>query len=100
MRGIGKFDHRITMRHQGEFRGRNPARLGEKADRAIGLAADRSYASWQELLEGERGRADGAEFISIVTPSVEGIPCSTMPTESPTKAISQCGSTSRATGVV
>jgi predicted dehydrogenase len=44
----------------------------EKARRsgeAIGLAADRSYASWQELLEGERGRPDRAEFVAIVTPN-------------------------------
>ncbi len=39
-------------------------------------------------------------IISIVTPRVEGRPCSTMPRLSPTKAMSQCGSTSRAIGVV
>ena len=39
-------------------------------------------------------------IISIVTPSVEGNPCSTIPTLSPTSTTSQCGSTSRATGVV
>ena len=37
-------------------------------------------------------------IISIVTPRVEGNPCSTMPTESPTKAMSQWASTSRAMG--
>ena len=36
---------------------------------SIGLSADRSYASWRELLDGERGRPDGAEFVAIVTPN-------------------------------
>lgn len=44
----------------------------EKARRsgaAIGLAAERSYASYHDLVAGERGRPDGAEFIAIVTPN-------------------------------
>ncbi|HYD23430.1 MAG TPA: Gfo/Idh/MocA family oxidoreductase [Croceibacterium sp.] len=36
---------------------------------AIGLPPERSYASWRELLDGERGRSDGAEFVAIVTPN-------------------------------
>ena len=39
-------------------------------------------------------------IISIVTPSVEGSPCSTMPTLSPTSTKSQCASIIRAIGVV
>jgi predicted dehydrogenase len=44
----------------------------EKARRsgaAIGLAAERSYGSFHDLVAGERGRPDGAEFIAIVTPN-------------------------------
>ena len=36
---------------------------------ALGLPAERSYGSWQELLAGEQAREDGAEVISIVTPN-------------------------------
>ncbi|GAA4008778.1 Gfo/Idh/MocA family oxidoreductase [Deinococcus rubellus] len=35
----------------------------------LGLPAERSYGTWQELLEGEKAREDGAEVISIVTPN-------------------------------
>lgn len=36
---------------------------------ALGLPPGRSYGTWQELLDGEQGREDGAEVISIVTPN-------------------------------
>ncbi len=36
---------------------------------ALGLPAERSYGTWQDLLAGERQREDGAEIISIVTPN-------------------------------
>lgn len=36
---------------------------------ALGLPADRSYGTWEELLAGEKAREDGAEVISIVTPN-------------------------------
>lgn len=36
---------------------------------ALGLAPERSYGTYQELLERERARQDGAEVISIVTPN-------------------------------
>ena len=36
---------------------------------ALGLPADRSYGTWEELLAGEKGREDGAEVVSIVTPN-------------------------------
>ncbi|WP_237724931.1 Gfo/Idh/MocA family protein [Deinococcus alpinitundrae] len=36
---------------------------------ALGLAPERSYGSWQDLLAGEKAREDGAEVISIVTPN-------------------------------
>ena len=37
--------------------------------RALGLPEERSYASWEELLERERARPDPVEVISIVTPN-------------------------------
>jgi predicted dehydrogenase len=45
------------------------AERARRSGEAIGLPADRSYSSFQDLLEGERGRPDGAEFIAIVTPN-------------------------------
>ncbi|TSA82523.1 Gfo/Idh/MocA family oxidoreductase [Deinococcus detaillensis] len=36
---------------------------------ALGLPAERSYGTWEELLASEKGREDGAEVISIVTPN-------------------------------
>lgn len=49
--------------------------LSSDADRArrsgeaIGLPADRSYASFDALLNGEKDRPDGAEFVAVVTPN-------------------------------
>lgn len=40
-----------------------------EAGRVWGLADDRCYPDYRALLEGERGRADGAEAIAIVTPN-------------------------------
>lgn len=36
---------------------------------ALGLPPERAYGTWQDLLEGEKNRPDGAEVISIVTPN-------------------------------
>jgi predicted dehydrogenase len=36
---------------------------------ALGLPPERCYGSWQEMMNGEREREDGAEVISIVTPN-------------------------------
>ncbi len=38
---------------------------------ALGVAPERSYASWQALIDGERalGPDEGAEFVAIVTPN-------------------------------
>ncbi|SEJ53706.1 Predicted dehydrogenase [Deinococcus reticulitermitis] len=36
---------------------------------ALGLSPERVYGSWQELVQGERHRPDGAEVLSIVTPN-------------------------------
>jgi predicted dehydrogenase len=35
----------------------------------LGLAPDRSYASFESLIDGESGREDGVEAVSIVTPN-------------------------------
>ena len=35
----------------------------------LGLDADRAYGRWQDMLEGERGREDGIDVVSIVTPN-------------------------------
>jgi predicted dehydrogenase len=40
-----------------------------RSGEAIGLPADRCYADWNALLESERTRPDGAQFIAIVTPN-------------------------------
>lgn len=40
-----------------------------RSGEAVGLAAERCYGSWRELLDGEKGREDGAEFVAIVTPN-------------------------------
>jgi len=40
-----------------------------EAGLAWGLAEDRCYATYQDLLAGERGRKDGAEVVAIVTPN-------------------------------
>lgn len=37
--------------------------------KALGLAADRSYGSFEEMAEKEAARADGIEAVSIVTPN-------------------------------
>ena len=42
---------------------------GRRSGEAIGLAADRTYGSFAELIERERARPDGAEFVAIVTPN-------------------------------
>jgi predicted dehydrogenase len=40
-----------------------------RSGEAIGLPADRCYTDWNALLESERTRPDGAQFIAIVTPN-------------------------------
>lgn len=45
------------------------AERARRSGDAIGLPADRSYASFTQLLEGERSRPDGAEFVAVVTPN-------------------------------
>lgn len=40
-----------------------------RSGEAIGLSAERNYGSFHDLIEGERARPDGAEFVAIVTPN-------------------------------
>jgi predicted dehydrogenase len=35
----------------------------------LGLAADRSYGSWQDMLEGERNRDDRIDLVTVATPN-------------------------------
>lgn len=35
----------------------------------LGLAADRAYGDWREMLEGERGRADRVDLVTVATPN-------------------------------
>ncbi len=35
----------------------------------LGLAEDRSYGDWREMLEGERGRKDQVDMVTIATPN-------------------------------
>jgi len=46
----------------------DPAKSAE-GGRELGLPADRAYASGPALFAGERGRADGAEVVAIMTPN-------------------------------
>jgi predicted dehydrogenase len=35
----------------------------------LGLAADRSYGDWREMLDGEKGRADRLDLVTVATPN-------------------------------
>ena len=35
----------------------------------LGVAPDRAYGNWQEMLEGERGRDDRVELVTVATPN-------------------------------
>lgn len=40
-----------------------------RSGEAVGLDPDRCYGDWREMLAAEKARADGAEFVAIVTPN-------------------------------
>jgi predicted dehydrogenase len=46
----------------------DPARSQAFAEQ-LGIAPDRRYTTWQELVEQEAGRADGVEVVAVVTPN-------------------------------
>ncbi|MBY6120947.1 Gfo/Idh/MocA family protein [Mameliella alba] len=45
------------------------AEEGRAYGRRMGLAADRAYGDWREMLEGERGRADRVDLVTVATPN-------------------------------
>jgi predicted dehydrogenase len=42
---------------------------GRAFGQRLGLAADRAYGSWREMLEGERNRADRVDLVTVATPN-------------------------------
>lgn len=42
---------------------------GRDYGRRLGLAADRAYGDWREMLEGERGRTDRIDLVTVATPN-------------------------------
>lgn len=46
----------------------NPA-AGRDFGQRLGLAADRSYGDWREMLAGEKGRADRVDLVTVATPN-------------------------------
>ncbi|HEX3847090.1 MAG TPA: Gfo/Idh/MocA family oxidoreductase [Steroidobacteraceae bacterium] len=66
--------HRIAARMDGNFEMAAGA-LDVDAARArefgvsLGIAADRAYGDWREMLEGERARADRLDLVTVATPN-------------------------------
>ncbi|MDB4222840.1 Gfo/Idh/MocA family oxidoreductase, partial [Granulosicoccus sp.] len=42
---------------------------GRAYGQTLGLAADRSYGDWQEMLEGEKSRDDRVDLVTVATPN-------------------------------
>jgi predicted dehydrogenase len=42
---------------------------GRDYGRRLGLAADRSYGDWREMLAGEKGRPDRVDLVTVATPN-------------------------------
>ena len=42
---------------------------GREYGQRLGLAADRSYGDWQEMLAGEKGREDRIDLVTVATPN-------------------------------
>ena len=45
------------------------AEQGREYGQRLGLAADRSYGDWQEMLDGEKGRDDRIDLVTVATPN-------------------------------
>ena len=66
--------HRIAARLDGLFR-LSAGALDIDPDRGrtfaigLGIAEDRAYGSWQDMLAGETGRADGIGLVTVATPN-------------------------------
>ncbi len=44
--------------------------IGREYAQRLGIAADRAYGDWTEMLEGERGREDRIDLVTVATPNV------------------------------
>ena len=45
------------------------ADAGRAYAQELGVAPDRAYGNWQEMLEGERGRTDRVDLVTVATPN-------------------------------
>ena len=45
------------------------AARGKAFAESLGVAPDRAYGNWQEMLEGERGREDRIDLVTVATPN-------------------------------
>lgn len=45
------------------------AEHGREYGQRLGLAADRAYGDWQEMLDGEKGRDDRIDLVTVATPN-------------------------------
>ncbi len=45
------------------------AERGKDYAKRLGVAADRAYGNWQEMLEGEKGRDDRVDLVTVATPN-------------------------------
>lgn len=43
--------------------------VGREYGQRLGIAADRAYGDWQEMLAGERDRADRVDLVTVATPN-------------------------------
>jgi predicted dehydrogenase len=66
--------HRIAARLDGDYQlvaGALSSRpeVAKESGKNLGLADDRIYTSYEDMVRGETGRADGIEVVAIVTPN-------------------------------
>ena len=45
------------------------AERGKEYAQRLGVASDRAYGNWQEILEGEKGRDDRVDLVTVATPN-------------------------------
>ncbi|WP_299783608.1 Gfo/Idh/MocA family oxidoreductase [uncultured Roseobacter sp.] len=45
------------------------AEKGRAYAQSLGVAADRAYTGWQEMLDGEKGRTDRVDLVTVATPN-------------------------------
>jgi len=66
--------HRLSAAVDGEFSFLagaldHRAEQGRAFGQSLGLAKDRSYGDWREMLEGEKARADKLDLVTVATPN-------------------------------